>query len=196
MQPDLQLKKLIEIHPVSLSDHIRSLIKDIHVNYTSALRDSTYFRHSFSDEQGLSISKQKFLELITGEDSEVLYNHCEKEDKMELIVLYVLNQVAYYLCFFGVHAAYLYMGNLTGSFEIIPERLRNIQCCIGEARLKTEKKLFESHPSLSGIETILRSNTQIGQKIFIVADRAFWLPLGQKLTDMKMTSVEVGTYHL
>ena len=114
---------------------------------------------------------------------------------MELIVLYALKQVAYYLCFFGLHAAYLYVGNLTGTFENIPERLRNIQRCIGEARLKAEKQLLESHPSLSVIETILRSNTQIGRKILIVSDRAFWLPLGQKLTAMKITSVEFETYH-
>ena len=83
---------------------------------------------------------------------------------------------------------------MTAIFESIPEGLRNIQCCIGEARLKAEKQLFESHPSLSDIETILKSNTQIGQKILIVSDRTFWLPLGRKLTAMKMTSVEVGTY--
>ncbi|CAL4967998.1 unnamed protein product [Urochloa decumbens] len=189
-----KVDKLIEIHPVSLSDLIRGLIKDIHVNYTSALYESTYFSHSLTDGQGLSISKQKLLELITGECSEGLNNHCKNEDKMEIIVLYALKQVAYYLCFFGVHAAYLYIGNLTASFQNIPERLRNIQCCIGEARLKAEKELFESHPSLSDIEAILRSNTQIGQKILIVSDRAFWLPLGQKLTAMKMTCAEVGTY--
>ncbi|PUZ76784.1 hypothetical protein GQ55_1G317900 [Panicum hallii var. hallii] len=189
-----KVNKLIEIHPVRLSDLIRGLIKDIHVNYTYALQESTYFRHSFSDGQGLNISKQKLLELITAEGSEGLYSLCKNEDKMELIVLYALKQVAYYLCFFGLHAAYLYIGNLTVSFESIPEGLRNIQCCIGEARLKAEKQLFESHPSLSEIEAILRSNTQIGQKILIVSDRAFWLPLGQKLIAMKMTSVEVGTY--
>ncbi|OEL14329.1 hypothetical protein BAE44_0024653 [Dichanthelium oligosanthes] len=189
-----KIDKLIEIHPVSLSDLIRGLIKYIHVSYTSALQESAYFRHSFTEGQGLSISKQKLLELITGEGSEGLYNHCKSEDKMDLIVLYALKQVAYYLCFFGLHAAYLYIGNLTGSFENIPERLRNIQFCIGEARLKAEKQLFESHPSLSDIEAIFRSNTQIGQKILIVSDRAFWLPLGRKLTSMKMTSVEVGTF--
>ncbi|CAD6250105.1 unnamed protein product [Miscanthus lutarioriparius] len=157
-----RVNKLIEIHPVNLSDLIQGLIKDIHVSYTSALQESAYFRHSFSDGQGLSISKQKLLELITGEGSEGLYSYCKYEDKMELIVLYALKQVAYYLCFFGLHAAYLYVGNLTGTFENIPERLRNIQRCIGEARLKAEKQLLESHPSLSVIEIILRSNTQIG----------------------------------
>jgi hypothetical protein len=189
-----KVDKLIEIHPVSLSDIIRGLIKGIHVNYTSALRESTYFRHFVSDGQGLSISKQKLLELITGEGSEGLYNPCKDEDKMDLIVLYALKQVAYYLCFFGLHAAYLYIGNLTESFQNIPDTLRNIQCCIGEARLKAEKELSKSHPSLSDIEAILRSNTRIGQKILIVSDRAFWLPLGRKLTAMKMTSAEVGTY--
>ncbi|AQK73074.1 shortage in chiasmata 1 [Zea mays] len=190
-----KVNKLIEIHPVNLSDIIQGLINDIHVSYTSALQESAYLRHSFSDGQGLSISKQKLLELITGEGSEGLYSCCKYEDKMELIVLYALKQVAYYLCFFGLHAAYLYVGNLTGTFEIIPERLRHLQRCIGEARLKAEKQLQESHPSLSVIETILRSNTQIDQKILIVSDRAFWLPLGQKLTAMKITSVEFGTYH-
>ncbi|KAL6633889.1 hypothetical protein ACP70R_026560 [Stipagrostis hirtigluma subsp. patula] len=183
--------KLIEIHPVSLSDLIRGLIKDIYVSYTSALRESGYCRRSFSDGQCLSISKQKLLELITGESSEGAYNKCKHQDKMELIVLYALKQVAYYLCFFGLHAAHLYVGNLIGSVENIPERLRNIQCFIDEARLEADKQLLESHPSLSDIETILRSNAQMGQKILIIADRAFWLPLGQKLISMKITSVEL-----
>jgi hypothetical protein len=187
-----KIDKLIEIHPVSLSDVIRGLIKDIHVSYTSALQESAYLRHLFLDGQGLSISKQKFLELITAEGSDGLYNDCKLENKMEIIVLYALKQVAYYLCFFGLHAAHLYIGNLTGSFENIPERIRNIQCYLEEAQLNAERQLLESHPSLSGIETILRSNFQIGQKILIVSDRAFWLPLGQKLTSMKMTYVEFG----
>lgn len=187
-----KVDKLIEIHPVTLSDLIRGLIKDIHVSYTSALQESAYLRNLFSDEQGLSISKQKLLELITGEGYDSLYNDCKLEDKMSLIVLYALKQISYYLCFFGLHAAHLYISNLTGSFENIPERLRNIQCCIGAAQLNAERQPLESHPSLSAIEAILRSNTQISQKILIVSDRAFWLPLSQKLTSMKMTSVELG----
>ncbi|KAF0931683.1 hypothetical protein E2562_005680 [Oryza meyeriana var. granulata] len=187
-----KVDKPIEIHPVSLSNLIQGLIEQIHASYTSALQESTYWRHSFSDGEGLGISKQKLLELITGEDSGGSYNHCENKDKMELIVLYALKQVAYYLCFFGLHAAHLYISNLTGSFENTPERLKHILCSITEAQKKSVKQLFESHPSLSDIETILRSNKQNGQKILIVADRAFWLPLGQKLTSMKMTFVEFG----
>ncbi|KAL6911724.1 hypothetical protein ACP4OV_000529 [Aristida adscensionis] len=187
-----KVDKLIEIHPVSLSDLIQGLIKDICVSYTSVLRESAYCRRSFSDGQGLSISKQKLLELIMGEGPEGLYNHCKRQDKMDLIVLYALKQVAYYLCFFGLHAAHLYIGNLIGSFEDIPERLRNIQCFVDEARLEAERKLFESHPSLSDIEAILRPNAQISQKILIIASRAFWLPLGQKLISMKMTFAELG----
>lgn len=187
-----KVDKLIEIHPVSLSDSIRVLIKHIHIIYTSALQESAYLRHTFSDGPGLSISKQKLLELITGEGSDDFYSHCKYEDKMELIVLYGLKQVAYYLCFFGLHAAHLYISNLIESFENVPERLRNIHRLIGEARWKAEKHQSESHPSLLDIETILVSNTRISQKILIVADRAFWLPLGQKLTSMKMTFVELG----
>nr|XP_025878519.1 protein SHORTAGE IN CHIASMATA 1 isoform X2 [Oryza sativa Japonica Group] len=187
-----KVDKLIEIHPVSPSNLIQGLIEQIHASYTSALQESTYWRHSFSDEQGLGISKQKLLELITGEGSEGSYNHCEHKDKMELIVLYALKQVAYYLCFFGLHAAHLYISNLTRSLENTPERLKHILWSISEAQRKSERQLFESHPSLSCIETILRSNKQIDQKILIVADRAFWLPLGQKLASMRMTFVEFG----
>ena len=187
-----KVDKLIEIHPVSLSDSIRVLIKHIHISYTSALQESAYLRQTFSDGHGLSISKQKLLGLITGEGSDGFYSQCKYEDNMELVVLYGLKQVAYYLCFFGLHAAHLYISNLIGSFQSIPERLRNIHCFIGEERGKAEKCHFDSHPSLFDIETILRSNTRIGQKILIVADRAFWLPLGQKLSSMKMTFVELG----
>ncbi|CAM0945054.1 unnamed protein product [Alopecurus aequalis] len=187
-----KVDKLIEIHPVSLSESIRVLIKHIHISYTSALQESAYLRQTFSDGHGLSISKQKLLGLITGEGSDGFYSQRKYEDKMELIVLYGLKQVAYYLCFFGLHAAHLYISNLIASFQSIPERLRNIHCFIGEERWNAEKYQFDSHPSLFDIETILRSNTRISQKILIVADRAFWLPLGQKLTSMKMTFVELG----
>nr|AOR06327.1 Shortage in chiasmata [Secale cereale] len=187
-----KVDRLIEIHPVSLSDSIRVLIKHIHASYTSALQESAYLRHTFSDGHGLSISKQKLLALITGGGSDGPDSHCKHEDKMELIVLYGLKQAAYYLCFFGLHAAYLYMNNLIGSFENIPERLKNSHCFIGEALWKAEKHQIDSHPSLHDIEMILRSNTRISQKILVVADRAFWLSLGQKLTSMKMTFVELG----
>ncbi|XP_020168352.1 protein SHORTAGE IN CHIASMATA 1 homolog [Aegilops tauschii subsp. strangulata] len=188
-----KVDKLIEIHPVSLSDSIRVLIKHIHTSYTSALQESAYLRHTFSDG-GLSISKQKLLGLITGGGSDGLDSHCKHEDKMELIVLYGLKQVAYYLCFFGLHAAHLYMNNLIGSFENIPERLKSSHCFISEALWKAETHQIDSHPSLHDIEMILRSNMRISQKILVVADRAFWLPLGQKLTSMKMTFVELGKH--
>ncbi|VAH93360.1 unnamed protein product [Triticum turgidum subsp. durum] len=186
-----KVDKLIEIHPVSLSDSIRALIKHIHRSYTAALQESAYLRHTFSDGH-LSIPKQKLLGLITGDGSDGFDNHCKHEDKMELIVLYGLKQVAYYLCFFGLHAGHLYISNLIGSFENIPERLRNIHSFIGEALWKAEKHQIDSHPSLHDIEMILRSNTHTSQQILIVADTTFWLPLGQKLTSMKMTFVELG----
>ncbi|KAF7053034.1 hypothetical protein CFC21_061033 [Triticum aestivum] len=186
-----KVDKLIEIHPVNLSDSIRALIKQIHRSYTTALQESAYLRHTFSDGH-LSIPKQKLLGLITGDGSDGFDNHCKHEDKMELIVLYGLKQVAYYLCFFGLHAGHLYISNLIGSFENIPERLRNIHSFIGEALWKAEKHQIDSHPSLHDIEMILRSNTHTSQQILIVADTAFWLPLGQKLTSMKMTFVELG----
>ncbi|XP_044953760.1 protein SHORTAGE IN CHIASMATA 1 homolog isoform X1 [Hordeum vulgare subsp. vulgare] len=187
-----KVDKLIEIHSVSLPDSIRVLIKHIHTSYTSALQESAYLRYTFSDGHGLSISKQKLLGLITGGGSDGLDSRCKHEDKIELIVLYGLKQVAYYLCFFGLHAAHLYMNNLIGSFENIPERLKNSHCFIDEALWKAEKHQIDSHPSLHDIEMILRSNTRISQKILVVADRAFWLPLGKKLTSMKMTFVELG----
>jgi hypothetical protein len=86
----------------------------------------------------------------------------------------------------------MYISNLIGSFENIPERLRHVHCLIGEARWKAEKHQFDSHPSLFDIEKILRSNTRTNQKILIVADRAFWVPLGHKLTSLKMTFGELG----
>ncbi|KAI4997440.1 hypothetical protein ZWY2020_052782 [Hordeum vulgare] len=186
-----KVDKLIEIHPVSLSDSIRVLIKHIHRIYTTALQESAYLRHTFSDGH-LSISKQKLLGLITGDGSDGFDSRCKHEDKMELIVLYGLKQVAYYLCFFGLHAGHLYISNLIGSFENIPERLRNIHSFIAEALWKAEKHQIDSHPSLHDIEMILRSNTRSSQQILIVADTAFWLPLGKKLTSMKMTFVELG----
>ncbi|KAK1284003.1 hypothetical protein QJS10_CPB21g00504 [Acorus calamus] len=54
------------------------------------------------------------------------------------------------------------------------------------------EKIIESHPSLTVIEGILRSNSSLNsKKVLIVADQVFWLTLMEKLTEMGISYHEI-----
>ncbi|KAG1355092.1 protein SHORTAGE IN CHIASMATA 1 [Cocos nucifera] len=185
----------IEIHQISLSDHILSLIDHIHNSYVAILEENAYLREKRSQmpsrSEVLSLPKQKLLELINEKFASQLTLGSKDEDAMALVGIYALKQLAYYLCIFGVHIAHLYLCNLTKSIDYTAEKLRCLKSLIEDVHRKAEKQLIESHPSLSHIESVLRSNIQNDKKILIVAERVFWLPLTQKLTSMGIESHEV-----
>nr|XP_019701833.1 protein SHORTAGE IN CHIASMATA 1 [Elaeis guineensis] len=185
----------IEIHQISLSDHILGLIDHIHNSYVAILEENAYSieKRSFkmpSCSEVLSLPKQKLLELINEKFASQFTVGSRDEDAMALVGIYALKQLAYYLCIFGVHIAHLYLCNLTRSIDYMAEKLRCLKSLIEDVHGKAEKRLIESHPSLSHIESVLRSNIPNDKTILIVAERVFWLPLTRKLTSMGIESHE------
>jgi len=187
----------IEVHHVSLSDHILGLIDNIQKSYLAILNFGTDLRSNTflvpeDDIKFISLSKEKLLELIIEKSKSQLTSGCRDETFMGLLALYAIKQLAYFLCFFGIHTAHLYISNLTRQIDNLVIRLRPLESLIEDACQKSERHLIESHPSLSLVEGILKSYSSQNGKILIIAERLFWLPLNLKLTRMRIKPHEVS----
>ncbi|KAM0938882.1 putative protein shortage in chiasmata 1 [Dioscorea sansibarensis] len=186
-----------EVHQVSLSDHILGILDYIRQIYLTVLEENTDIRIKISlligsDFELSSLSQKKLVDLIRNTAaSESSLDH-KDETVMTCVVLYAIKHLAYLLCFFGVHPAHLYLNHLMKNIGSPNAALRSVKSVIDSAWWKVEKELTESHPSLSFIEGIVRSNTlQNGNKILIVADRLFWFSLNQKLASAKIKCHEI-----
>ncbi|WOL06064.1 hypothetical protein Cni_G14796 [Canna indica] len=190
VQKDNSARWVIDVRSVILSENILGLMQDIHKTYLAILEESSYLKKNLQqitdNPETLSISKQKLLHLISDRFAkQYISDSCDK-DVMTFIALYCLKQLAYFLCFFGVHVAHLYISYSVRSINSIAERLRSLEALLEDVCWKSEKQLVESHPSLSVIEEILIPNIQNANKILIIAEKVFWLPLTQKLTSMRI----------
>lgn len=186
----------IEVHHIGLSDHFLCLIDNIQKSYLAILNYGTDIRSNTllvpeDDFKFIGLTKEKLLDLITEKSKRQFNSSCRDETFMGLLALYAIKQLAFLLCFFGIHIAHLYISNLTRQIDSLVIRLKPLESLIEDACLKSERNLIESHPSLSLIETILKSETSRNGKTLIIADRLFWLPLKQKLTSLRIKPHEV-----
>ncbi|KAH7662946.1 hypothetical protein IHE45_14G021400 [Dioscorea alata] len=186
-----------EVHQISLSEHILGLLDHIRQIYLTVFEENTAIRNKISlligsDFEHLSLSQKKLVELIRNTtESESSSDH-KDETITTCVVLYAIKHLAYLLCFFGVHPAHIYLNHLMKNIGSPNAALRSVKSVIDNAWWKVKKELTESHPSLSFIEGIVRSNTlQNGNKILIVADRLFWFSLNRKLACTKIKCHEI-----
>ncbi|XP_039137596.1 protein SHORTAGE IN CHIASMATA 1 homolog isoform X2 [Dioscorea cayenensis subsp. rotundata] len=186
-----------EVHQISLSDHILGLLDYIRQIYLTVFEENTAIRNKISlligsDFEHLSLSQKKLVELIRNTTASESSSDHKDETITTCVVLYAIKHLAYLLCFFGVHPAHLYLNHLMKNIGSPNAALRSVKSVIDNAWWKVEKELTESHPSLSFIEGIVRSNTlQNGNKILIVADRLFWFSLNRKLASTKIKCHEI-----
>ncbi|CAL9163684.1 unnamed protein product [Musa hybrid cultivar] len=179
---------VIDVHTVCLSDHILGLMDHIKKSYLAILEESPYLKadlvHIANESETSSLSRQKLLNLIINKISKRCTSDSSHEDVMAYVALYGIKQLSYFLCFFGVHAAHLYVSYLVRNIKTMAERLRSLEALLEDECWKSGKQLIDPHPSLSLIEGLLMSNIQNSEKILIVAERVFWLPLTWKLASM------------
>eukprot|EP00268_Persea_americana_P053948 TRINITY_DN6145_c0_g1_i4.p1 TRINITY_DN6145_c0_g1~~TRINITY_DN6145_c0_g1_i4.p1 ORF type:complete len:1143 (-),score=228.46 TRINITY_DN6145_c0_g1_i4:3382-6810(-) len=189
----------IEVHHIKLSDYILDLIDNIYKNYSDIWQNGIEMEKENISSQFvddfilLSLSKQMLLDLIASRS--VLHTTSSGEDKMLMayITLYACKQMAYYLCFFGIHPSYQYVQNLSRNLKHLRVKLDPLLSLIENACWEAEKGKIEFHPSLSTVEEILRSNFPLnGKKVLIVATRVFWWILKWKLTSMGVMFHEVN----
>lgn len=195
----------IKAHHVSLSDHIIHLIDDIYkcfigtsqhyldqsgVNY----RDGPFLaRYDF---KLLELSKEKLMEILSEKFLNQPISSLKHDGRIEFVALYAVRRLVYFLCFFGIHPAYMYISNISQSAVYLTVLLRPIISLLENTQCKVEKELIESHPSLSVIENILRTNSCCdGKKTLIVSGRIFWFTLRKKLYSIKLPFYEVPFDH-
>ncbi|KAK9094724.1 hypothetical protein Scep_026193 [Stephania cephalantha] len=191
------LKWQIKVQEIRLSDYIVSLIRNIRNSYLEIIKDDNDLKRrlcTFSvvdDFELLNLPQQKLMDWIKESGGGRITNSFHKNETfVTLVALYVIKQMASYLCFYGIDIAYLYIEYISKSFKWLRHKLSLLQSLVEEAHVRIMNDISKSHPSLSAIEEILGSTTsQSGSKVLVIADRVFWLPLKGLFTLMGLSSV-------
>ncbi|XP_049935574.1 protein SHORTAGE IN CHIASMATA 1 homolog [Nymphaea colorata] len=184
-------EKNFETHVIHLSDVILNIVNKIYGSYISTLGNEKELQSSCTtgDADVHRLRKKKLMKLLTNLTESALA--CQDEGVMHLIVLYTLKQMAYYVCFLGIHTCYFYMRNFLQRFRSLGNRLACLKSLVEDAYHKAEKDVIEFHPALSVIEEILQACPSQSSKILIVAERAFWWPLTRKLAGLRISFQEL-----
>ena len=172
-------------HDVILTDHILEVAGSLKKIYLAIFKNEINLDHKLGifsvmdDMELMKFPQYKLLELVTKTST-------ESEAFWPLIGLCVTKQLAYYLCYFGVHTAHRYMRKIFHESEYLKMRLSSTFCLVEDAFRKTDLEGLELHPALSIIEGVInRKNLLNCEKTLIVADELFWPSLSKKLTSMK-----------
>ncbi|KAL5994438.1 hypothetical protein ACLOJK_024488 [Asimina triloba] len=188
----------VEIHEVELSDHILSLIENIQKSFSAILKTDSdlkvdNFIFKFEDNSKLlSVPKKRLMNLIKEKSTQRITSSNEDGSLMAYIALYAIKQMVYYLCFYGIDSAYLYISNLSQSLRNMKSKLNHLLSLIEEANWKAEEGIIETHPSLFVVEEILGLNTsQRVRKVLVIAEKVFWRPLERKLNKMNISFYKV-----
>lgn len=177
----------IEVHSVKLSQDILDLIDNLGKFYVRQLKNRIDTRKTFTFEDELDLlrlSKQELKDLIRGK---MLTSSFEDNTVMEYVELYVIKQMACYICFYGIASCQQYLEHLFLHFKSLIMRLSSICNKIKDAYEKTEKKIIAPHPSFSAFEEILQSVSIRGKNKLIIAEKIIWWSLGRMLTAMGLS---------
>ncbi|KAG4172213.1 hypothetical protein ERO13_A12G257850v2 [Gossypium hirsutum] len=117
------------------------------------------------------------------------------EDIMAFVTLCAIKQMAWYMCFYGINAAHLYVDKLCRSLGCIKSRLSFLHSLIEDARGKVDKEITTSHPSLCVIRGILQSkSSSSNSKVLILAEQVFWWSLKSLLMSMGLSWNELSSF--
>ncbi|KAK1399540.1 Protein shortage in CHIASMATA 1 [Heracleum sosnowskyi] len=189
----------IELHQIRLSDNILILLDDLSKTYQGVLdSDVELGKRKYSclaadDFTLLAISNKKLMDWMTeiGTGPSLANNN---DNMVPLITLYAIKQMAWYLCYYGIHATYLYINNLHQKLQCSKCRLSFLWGLVLDAHEKVKKEIIRCHPSLSVIHGILKLKFRKNCKILIVAERVFWWPLEMLLNSMEISSFNAQSF--
>ncbi|KAE8651474.1 protein SHORTAGE IN CHIASMATA 1 [Cucumis sativus] len=188
----------VEVHQVFLSDNILHLINNSEKTYLAILQNETGLRKTYlpyvADDYSLMLSlpKQKLIDCI-----EKIYLRGSstywEEKIMTLAMLYAIKQIGWYLCFYGIYPAHLYLKKLCQSLECLQSRLGFLASLIEEAGNSVDREITSSHPALTTIQDILCSKTSTSTlKVLIVANQIFWWSLKKLLRSLGLSFEELN----
>ncbi|XP_052180958.1 protein SHORTAGE IN CHIASMATA 1 [Diospyros lotus] len=179
------------LHEIKLSDDILELIDNFKKSYLALFSSGTVLaktQHSscaMDDTILLGLPTEKLMDCIMKTNATL--DHGD-DNVVTIITLCIIKQMAWYLCYYGIHTTYQYMDKLCRRFDCLKFKLNFIQTLIEDMHEKVETDITISHPSLSVIQSILQSNiNNNGFKVLIVADQVFWWQLKMLLTSMRIS---------
>ncbi|KAK8657201.1 hypothetical protein V6N13_035453 [Hibiscus sabdariffa] len=185
----------IMVYDTKMSDDIVALIENFEKCYLDILQNETELISFLEDKfELLSLPKQKLMDCIKKKMAR-RNTFCNDDDIMAFVTLCAIKQMAWYMCFYGIHAAHLYVDKLCRSLGCTKSRLNYLHSLIEGARGKVEKDITTSHPSLCVIQGILQSKTSSGNsKVLILAEQVFWWSLKSLLMSMGLSWNELSSF--
>lgn len=165
------------LHTIRLTDNIVSLIGNFERAYLTILQRETDLANSdIGNLRLLKLQKCKLMQCYGNGNN------------MAFIALCAIKQAAWYLCYYGLNPAYLYVDKLCQSSDELKSRLNFLLSLIKDENRKVDDKITSAHPSLIAFEEILKSNNKHdGLKVLIVAEEVFWFSLECLLLSMGLS---------
>lgn len=155
------------LHRVKLSDNIVALTRYFEKSYLAILQSDTELTKTHK-------SDVHYFELLSLEKHKLIEFH-SNGNNMAFIVLSAIKQAAWYLCFYGLNPACLYVDKLCQSMEYLKSRLGILQSLIKDENRKMENNITMAHPSLTIVMEILQANIKRDcLKVLIVTEEVFW----------------------
>ncbi|XVF50815.1 hypothetical protein PTKIN_Ptkin04bG0133800 [Pterospermum kingtungense] len=186
----------IMVYSIKLSDDIVALIENFEKSYLAILQNETELISFLPADnfELLCLPKKKLMECIKKKMARRKSSH-KDVDIMAFVTLCAIKQMAWYMCFYGIHTAHLYIDNLWRSLGCMKSRLSFLHSLIEDACGKLENEITRSHPFLSVIRGILQSNTgPRGSKVLILTEKVLWWSLKSLLTSMGLSWNELSSF--
>ncbi|KAL0299517.1 UNVERIFIED_CONTAM: protein SHORTAGE IN CHIASMATA 1 [Sesamum radiatum] len=184
----------VKIHQVQLSDNILVLINYLWRDFLALLendKELIQMRNRFQASNDLTLlhlPNDKLKCRLQEKVASSIYLAHNEDNIMVLAMLFGIKQMAFYLCYYGVQAAYLYIDKLSTSLQCVKARLSFLYNLIRDENQKAEKELSILHPSISVLQEVLQTTlSNHNSKILIVSDQVFWCPLKRLLTSLKIS---------
>ncbi|KAK7315032.1 hypothetical protein VNO77_33564 [Canavalia gladiata] len=173
------------LHRVKLSDNIVALAGYFEKSYLAILHSDTELTKTYNSDVDyfklLSLQKHKLIEYhVNG-------------NNMAFIVLSAIKQAAWYLCFYGLRPASLYLENLCQNLDYLKSRLGFLQSLIKDENRKVDNYITMAHPSLTIAKEILQSNIKKDSlKALIVTEEVYWGSLKNLLLSLGLSFSELN----
>ncbi|XAR53590.1 hypothetical protein NMG60_11022204 [Bertholletia excelsa] len=186
-----------KLHQVKLSDNFLEPIDTFRKKYLATFKSdikliiTQYPYLAMDDNALLSLPEEKLMDCIKKTNVDGTLSNLADTITTALVSLCAIKQMAWYLCYYGIHTCYLYADKLIRNLQFLKFRLSFLQSLCEEMQEKAEGDVTSLHPSLSVIQTILQSSVKSsGLKMLIVAEKVFWWSLKKLLSSMQISYKE------
>ncbi|VVB15691.1 unnamed protein product [Arabis nemorensis] len=192
MHPNLKTEDMI-LHSVHPSENILSLVQDFEKSYIALVKDESELVSSLSEDKLklLSISKGMLIDCIR--KANVHKTQLADDKAFTFALLLAIKQMTWYMCFFGIHVAYLYLSKLCRSSNPMKIGLHTLYSSVETEHKAVDTDITRSHPSLAVIHGILQSKFSRGNsKALLLAEKVFWSSLKRLLMSMELSYSELN----